>query len=59
MSETSEIILCYACRGYGYFVRAPLEDHYREESAEIKESCPYCEGKGRLHKVTTIQYKPL
>lgn len=49
-SDTSEIILCYKCKGRGKTME-------RENAYEsVSRICRICEGTGRLLEVVTVEY---
>ena len=56
-----EIILCEMCDGRGYSMIPGncINGHTGEYAASTKEHCRVCDGKGRVVKVTTIEYKVL
>lgn len=54
--RTKEIIICEACKGYGY-----VEEEYRvgyEDYENVNNMCIYCGGSGKLTKITSVTFQP-
>lgn len=56
-----KIILCEVCNGRGYStIRGECTNGHTGEYAEsTRRECSVCDSKGRVMKVTTIEYRTL
>lgn len=56
-----EIVFCNRCNGWGdILVPGKLENgHTGEYGPSTKRDCPECDAKGRILKITTVEYRKL
>ncbi len=54
METIIEIIICDRCKGLGKVKKSELVDYHHNEYDEWEEVCTYCNGTGRLKKITEI-----
>jgi DnaJ-class molecular chaperone len=58
-SEDREIIICSNCKGKGYYQESKLTNYHHNEYDYWDETCPMCNGKGRMLKTTLINIDKL
>lgn len=54
-----EIEVCDYCKGKGFQTTQHCDNQHTREWRIEKYNCQNCDGKGRMIKITTIEYKQL
>lgn len=57
--KTTEIVLCNSCKGLGKIGTEVCIDYHKREYETVYKTCIYCDGKGRLRKVTEVTFEKL
>lgn len=58
MSTSQDIELCHKCEGKGYTTYDECVDYHKREYETHFVKCHFCDGYGRVLKMTTIKYLP-
>ena len=56
--KSIKILPCDKCRGRGVRSESKVTNYHQNESFSWLESCPDCDGSGRMEEETTVTLKP-